>query len=42
MCGNDVQFFDLGQGVDDLLRHAIAEVLVLSHRTHVGEREHGD
>ena len=33
---------DLGEGVDDLLGHAVAEVFVLGVRAEIGERQNGD
>src|SRR5207249_9736569 len=38
----DLQTGDLGQDIDDLLGEAVAEVLILLVRAHVGERQYGD
>jgi len=40
-CHNS-QVVQLGQRVDELLRHAVAEVFLFWVRAHVGEREDGD
>jgi hypothetical protein len=38
----DAQTFHAIQRIDQLLRHALAEVTLITFRTHVGERQDGD